>query len=257
MVTNSIPSSHQNKWKHTAVVRGQWQLVGQHNTTQHTTGGLAWFQNSKPFFESNLVGNGQSYPDKNTHFQSGKLVWDAAFMWRESRHSSLVSLRLSLSRLGCCWYACRILIFQQRQQLWPLASLFFILAASPFAVLWRTDQTKQCPAQKSCCFSRSTLPPPFSAPIATPRTLCKLMCTKQCPDQKNTTGACCRLAAAAPHLCHNPQLQPPLQKQHHLFLHFQCSIGVHNTDTQTKMFRDHHIKTQIFFQATKFSSPRP
>ena len=63
------------------------------------------------------------------------------------------SLRLSLSRLGCCWYACRILIFQQRQQLWPLASLFFILAASPFAVLWRTDQTKQCPAQKSCCFS--------------------------------------------------------------------------------------------------------
>ena len=93
MVTNSIPSSHQNKWKHTAVVRGQWQLVGQHNTTQHTTGGLAWFQNSKPFFESNLVGNGQSYPDKNTHFQSGKLVWDAAFMWRESRHSSLVLAR--------------------------------------------------------------------------------------------------------------------------------------------------------------------
>ena len=195
MVTNSIPSSHQNKWKHTAVVRGQWQLVGQHNTTQHTTGGLAWFQNSKPFFESNLVGNGQSYPDKNTHFQSGKLVWDAAFMWPESRQSLVLARQpssLSLSRLGCCCsYACRILIFQQRQQLWPLPPLFFSLAASPFAVcglwLWRTDQTKQCPAQKSCCFSMSTLPPPFSAPIATPRTLCKLMCTKQCPDQNNTT----------------------------------------------------------------------
>ena len=174
-------------------------------------------------------------------------------MWRESRHSSLVSLRLSLSRLGCCWYACRILIFQQRQQLWPLASLFFSLAASPFAVDSNEGQTKPNSAlpKRAAAFLLFFLWPNCNT------TLCKLMCTKQCPDQKNTTGACCRLAAAAPHLCHNPQLQPPLQKQHHLFLHFQCSIGVHNTDTQTKMFRDHHIKTQIFFQATKFSSPRP
>ena len=175
-------------------------------------------------------------------------------MWRESRHSSLVLARqpssLSISS--------GLLLVRLQDSNFPAAAA--ALASGLSFSSWLLLPLLCCEGQTK---PNSALPKRAAAFLLfflwpnCNTTLCKLMCTKQCPDQKNTTGACCRLAAAAPHLCHNPQLQPPLQKQHHLFLHFQCSIGVHNTDTQTKMFRDHHIKTQIFFQATKFSSPRP
>ena len=157
--------------------------AAQHNTTHNRRASLV--PEFKAFFESNLVGNGQSYPDKNTHFQSGKLVWDAAFMWRESRHSSLVSLRLSLSRLGCCWYACRILIFQQRQQLWPLASLFQLGCFSLCCVVKdRPNQTVPCPKELLLFYSS------FSGPIATPH------CANSCaPNSALTKRTQLELAA--------------------------------------------------------------
>ena len=109
----------------------------------------------KAFFESNLVGNGQSYPAKNTHFQSGKLVWDAAFMWPESSQSLVLARQPSSLSISS-----GLLLVRLQDSNFPAAaaalasglSLFQLGCFSP-RCLWtvivedRPNQTVPCPKE--------------------------------------------------------------------------------------------------------------